>query len=185
MKAGGGGGILGHLFHIVFISVSPVLSPSPLEPPIDQSHDQSHDQAGLHDNSIPAEDKVEANGTTLVGTSVMEEKVSSPVPMENHNTEMAVLSPAEEQELVEKWSKILGPEYQVKVSWLLLPGVVTNVSPVEAFATRMKVETNDYVSFKSQSKDQGDLGMVIQIKREEVCQQYFLCFLNNFKAVKS
>ena len=161
--------------------MSPVLSPSPLEPPIDQSHDQ----AGLHDNSIPAEDKVEANGTMLAGTSVMEEKASSPVPMENHNTEIAVLSPAEEQELVEKWSKILGPEYQVKVSWLLVPGVVTNVSPVEAFATRMKVETNDYVSFMSQSKDQGDLGMVIQIKREEVCPQYFLCSLNNFKAVKS
>ena len=98
--------------------MSPVLSPSPPEPP----SAQSHDQAGFHGNNIPAEDKVEANDTTLAVTSVVEEKASGNVPMENHTAEMVVLSPEEEQELVKKWSQLLGPEYQVRVSQLLLPG---------------------------------------------------------------
>ena len=98
--------------------MSPVLSPSPPEPP----SAQSHDQAGFHGNNIPTEAKVEADDTTLAVTSVMEEKVSGNVPMENHTAETVGLSPEEEQELVKKWSQLLGPEYQVKVGQMLLPG---------------------------------------------------------------
>ena len=96
--------------------MSPVLSPSPPEPPSAQSHDQAHG------NNIPTEAKVEADDTTLAVTSVMEEKASGSVPMENHTAEMVGLSPEEEQELVKKWSQLLGPEYQVKVGQMLLPG---------------------------------------------------------------
>ena len=98
--------------------MSPVLSPSPPEPP----SAQSHDQASFHGNNMPAETKVEADNTTLVVTSVVGEKASGNVPMENHTAEMVGLSPEEKQELVKKWSQVLGPEYQVKVSQLLLPG---------------------------------------------------------------
>ena len=81
------------------------------EPPEAQSHEQSHDQAGLHDNSSTTQENVERNVNPVIVTSEAEDKVMT----DGYSNGVAMLSLEDEQELVEKWSKILGSEYTVKV----------------------------------------------------------------------
>ena len=90
-------------------------APPESEPPEAQSHEQSHDRAGLHGNSPSTQEDVERNGDLIMITSEVEAEASSKVTRDSCINGVAMLSLEDEQELVEKWSKILGTEYTVKV----------------------------------------------------------------------
>lgn len=90
-------------------------APPESEPPEAQSHEQSHDRAGLHGNSPSTQEDVERNSDLIMVTSEAEAEASSKVTRDSCINGVAMLSLEDEQELVEKWSKILGTEYTVKV----------------------------------------------------------------------